>query len=124
MTEVPASFVHYLAAWNERDPEQIRGHLDRAVSSDVVFADPANHTVGVVELEALIRSAHHGLPQAVYRRVSGVDGGHDYRYRYRWEVWIDGEPAVKGMDCTTVDEEGRITRLDGFFGEFPPIEAR
>ena len=105
------------------DPEQIRRHLDRAVSADVVFADPANHTVGLDELEALIRSTHQDLPQAEYRRVSGVDGGHDSRYRYRWEVWIDGEPAVTGMDCTTVDEEGRITRLDGFFGEFPPIES-
>jgi hypothetical protein len=51
MAEVPGSFVHYLAAWNERDPE------------------------------------------------------------------------LTGMDCTTVDDEGRITRLDGFFGEFPPIES-
>ncbi len=122
MAEVPASFVHYLTAWNERDPGLIRGHLDRAVSSNVVFADPANHTVGPDELEALIRSARHDLPEADYRRVSGVDGGHDGRYRYRWEVWIDGELAVIGMDCTTVDEEGRIARLDGFFGEFPPIE--
>jgi hypothetical protein len=69
MTEVPASFVHYLAAWNERDSEHIRGHLDRAVSPGVVFADPANRTVGLDELEALIRSAHHALPHADYRRV-------------------------------------------------------
>jgi hypothetical protein len=89
----------------------------------VVFADPANHTVGPDELEAIIRAARRELPEAEYRRVSGVDGGHDGRYRYRWEVWINGAVAVEGMDCTTIDERGHIVRLDGFFGEFPPLEG-
>jgi hypothetical protein len=81
MAQVPPSFVHYLAAWNERDPERIRAHLDRSVAPSVVFADPANHTVGPDELEAIIRAARRELPEAEYRRVSGVDGGHDGRYR-------------------------------------------
>lgn len=120
---MPDSFSHYLAAWNEPDPERIRGHLDRAVAPTVVFADPANHTVGPGELETLIRDARRDLAGAEYRLVSGVDGGHDRRFRYRWQVWIDGEPAVEGMDCTTVDAEGRIVRLDGFFGDFPPLDS-
>ena len=123
MALVPDSFAHYLAAWNEPDTESIRGHLDRSVSAQVVFADPANHTVGPDALEAMIRAARRELPDAEYRRVSGVDGGHDGRYRYRWEVWSHGTVAVQGMDCTTVDEHGLIERLDGFFGEFPPPES-
>lgn len=119
---VPESFAHYLAAWNERDPERIRAHLDRSVAPEVVFADPANHTVGPDALEAMIRDARRELPEAEYRLASGIDGGHDRRYRYRWEVWIAGALAVTGMDCTTIDEEGLITRLDGFFGDFPPLE--
>jgi hypothetical protein len=116
---VPESFAHYLAAWNERDVDRIREHLDRSVASDVVFADPANRTVGPDELEALIRAARTDIPTAEYRLTSDIDGGHDRRYRYRWEVRIDGDTAVVGMDCTTVDEDGRIERLDGFFGELP-----
>lgn len=69
MAAVPESFVHYLAAWNERDPERIRAHLERSVAP----SRPAR--------------------------------------------------AVVGMDCTTVDEDGLITRLEGFFGEFPRHEA-
>jgi hypothetical protein len=122
MTEMPESFVHYNAAWNEPDPEQIGAHLDRSVTAGVVFADPANYTVGPGELEAMIREAHRDMPGAEYRLVSGVDGGHDRRYRYRWEVWIDGALAVVGMDCTTVDGAGRIERIDGFFGEFPALD--
>jgi hypothetical protein len=124
MAELAEAFVEYLAAWNEADPERIRSHLDRAVTGDVVFADPANHTVGPDALEQLIREAKRDMPGAEYRRVSGIDGGHDGRYRYRWEVWLDGACAVTGMDCTTVDARGRISRLDGFFGDFPPHEAR
>ena len=33
MTQVPEAFLHYLAAWNESDPERIRGHLDAAWSA-------------------------------------------------------------------------------------------
>lgn len=123
VTQVPSAFAHDLAAWNVPDVAEIRAHLERAVSSDVVFADPANHTTGVDELEALIIEARTGLPGAEYRRASGIDGGHDGRYRYRWEVWIDGAAAVVGMDCRTVDDHGLITRLDGFFGDFPPMET-
>src|SRR6266576_3135667 len=117
MASVPPSFANYLAAWNEADPERIRDHLDRSVSPDVVFADPVNRTVGVDALEKLIREAQRDMPAAEYRRVSGIDGGHDNRYRYQWEVWMNGERAVVGMDCITVDDQDRIIRLDGFFGE-------
>ena len=119
MSQPPPSFEHYLAAWNEPDPGVIAGHLARAVAPEVVFADPANHTTGVAELEAMIRATRTDLPNAEYRVTSGIDGGHDHRYRYRWAVVIDGKTAVTGMDCTTVDGTGRITRIDGFFGDFP-----
>lgn len=119
MSQPPASFEHYLAAWNEPNPDAIGAHLALAVAADVVFADPANHTTGVPELEAMIRSARTDLPNAEYRVTSGIDGGHDHRYRYLWAVVIDGAAAVVGMDCTTVDGTGRITRIDGFFGDFP-----
>jgi len=119
VTEPPVSFNRYLDAWNERDPDRIAGHLAGAVTADVVFADPANHTTGPGELEAMIRTARADLPTAEYLLTSGVDGGHDRRYRYLWAVKIDGEIAVRGMDCTTVDADGRISRIDGFFGDFP-----
>lgn len=60
MTTAPESFAHYNAAWNEPDPARVRARLDLAVTDDVVFADPANHTLGILELEAMIckASAH------------------------------------------------------------------
>ncbi|MFE3329776.1 nuclear transport factor 2 family protein [Streptomyces sp. NPDC059176] len=120
-TAVPEVFTHYLAAWNEQDPDRIRGHLDLAASRDVLFVDPANTTTGLDQLEDMIRDARVKTPGATYGRVSGIDG-HNRRYRYRWEVRIDGRVAVSGMDVTTVDASGRIERIDGFFGDFPTAD--
>ena len=114
-----ACFGDYLAAWNEPDPHRVRALLERSVTDGVVFADPANRTEGREALLALILEAREALPTATYRQTSGIDGGHDHRYRYQWEVVIDGAVAVVGMDCTTIDADGRIERLDGFFGAFP-----
>ncbi|MFG2196173.1 nuclear transport factor 2 family protein [Streptomyces sp. NPDC048639] len=117
MTVLPDTFTHYLAAWNEADTGRIRGHLDRAVAEDVLFADPANTTVGPDEMEAMIRTARTDMPGATYHRAGDADG-HNGRYRYRWEVRVDGKVTAAGMDVTTVDTSGRIERIDGFFGEF------
>ncbi len=122
MSDIPESFFHYLAAWNEADTNRIRAHLERSVAPDVLFVDPANTTRGIDELESMIRSARLERPTAAYLRTSGVDG-HNRRYRYRWEVQIDGESALPGMDVTSVDAEGRIVQIDGFFGDFPPLEG-
>ena len=120
MSEIPDSFPHYLAAWNEPDVEAVRAHLEKSVAPDVLFVDPANTTRGVDELEAMIRKARIERPTAEYLRTSGVDG-HNRRYRYAWAVHIDGKPVIVGMDFVTVDEDGAIVQIDGFFGELPPL---
>ena len=42
MVSYPESFDHMLAAWNERDPEKVRGHLDKALAANVEFIDPSH----------------------------------------------------------------------------------
>jgi hypothetical protein len=36
---------------------------------------------------------------------------------------MGGDPLLPGMDVTTVNEEGKILQIDGFFGPFPELEA-
>lgn len=122
MAETPESFYHYLAAWNEHDLSEIRAHLEKSVAKEVLFVDPANTTRGIDELEQMIKSARRERPTAEYLRASGVDG-HNRRYRYLWAVHIDGKLALPGMDVTTVDADGAIVQIDGFFGEFPALDA-
>jgi len=122
MSDIPESFFHYLAAWNEPEPSRIRAHLEKSVATDVLFVDPAHTTHGIDELEAMIRRARAERPNAAYVRTTGVDG-HNLRYRYRWTAQLDPDVAVPGMDVTTVDEHGAIVRIDGFFGDFVPMES-
>ena len=118
----PASLDQMLAAWNERDPKRVRAHLDRALSPDVVFIDPSIVTRGIDEFEANVHEVHGRLPDADYRRASGVDHHHDI-VRYHWEIRRDGELLLPGFDVTELDGEGRVLRVLGFFGPMPDENA-
>lgn len=121
MATVPASFAHYLAAWNERDVEKIRGHLELSLADDVTFIDPANQVSGIAAIETMICEARAAM-DADYAVTTAIDG-HNRRYRYRWEVRRTGQPPIPGMDVTTVNAAGLIERIDGFFGDFPPANS-
>ena len=51
--------------------------------------------------------------------------GHNNRYRYRWDLVKKGRVLVKGFDVTTLNNDGLVERIDGFFGdlrEFNPTK--
>ena len=116
--DYPESFDHMMAAWNERDPERVRGHLEKALSPEVHFVDPSADTRGLDEFEANVHAVQERIPGAEYRRSSPVDGHHNL-YRYHWEIWRDGKLVMPGFDVTEVDATGRVTRVVGFFGLMP-----
>lgn len=122
MIEVPEVLIHYLAAWNEMDPKKIRGHLDRCCAQDVLFVDPLHTTRNIDDLEVMIVNAREERPTSTNNLTSGVDG-HNLRYRYLWQVSNEGKPLIKGMDVTTLNDQGMIMQIDGFFGSFPEKEA-
>jgi hypothetical protein len=112
------SLDHMMAAWNERDPERVRAHLEKALSPEVVFIDPSIVTHGIDEFEANVHEVHGRFPGADYRRASGVDRHHNV-VRYAWEIHRNGERVLAGFDVTELDEEGRVARVLGFFGALP-----
>ena len=116
--DYPESFDHMMAAWNEREPERVRGHLEKALHPEVHFVDPSANTRGIDEFEANVHEVHARIPGAEYKRSSGVDGHNDL-YRYHWEIRRNGELVMPGFDVTEVDAEGRVTRVVGFFGPIP-----
>ncbi len=115
-------FERYMAMWNEPDPVARRRHLDFAVADDVVFCDPANFHIGRDALERNATALHAEEPDYEYQVASGFDHHHD-RYRYAWQIVKHGEVVLKGMDVTTVDEHGKLQRIDGFFGPLPQVPA-
>lgn len=122
MTPDPnAVYREYLAAWNESDSTRIRALLLTCVSEDVVFADPSQRVVGREALAQWIERTHAEFGGASYVQMSRVDGGHDNRYRVRWEVRIGDKLLIEGMDFSTLNEQGLLCRIDGFFNDFLPL---
>lgn len=121
MSEALENLTHYLMAWNEMNVDRVRSHLEKSCAEDVLFVDPAHTTTNIDELEKMIVDARRERPTASYHRISGVDA-HNQRHRLLWEVRLDGEKLIEGMDVTTVDDANKIIRIDGFFGPFPPME--
>lgn len=89
------------ASWNAdgelTDPPMAgRGHAEISALADVVVTHYAGHR---------------------FERTTAVDAHHTFA-RYGWNlVAPDGSVAVSGTDFVEFDDEGRLLRIVGFFGE-------
>lgn len=116
---IPEVLDTYLSMWNEPDDDGLLPYIEASCAEDVVFADPNAYTVGRDDLVAMARTVKRTIPGASYRRVSGVDSQNN-RFRYLWEIEFQGAVIVRGMDVTTLNGNGQIERIDGFFTHAPP----
>ena len=119
MTQLPDALTHYLDMWNERNPELVRGHLDQAVSEDMLFVDPRDQHTGRDALHQNVRRFRRAFPDADLFLTTGVDG-HNNRYRYNWRIAVGEQVILDGFDVTTLNDDELIERVDGFFGPLPP----
>ncbi len=117
---LPDSLFVYRDAWNAVDTAAVRGLLERSITPDCEFIDPAHVCRGIDEIEAMILEFRVTFPTGTYLLASGIDG-HNGRYRYRWIAQLSEDIAVDGMDVTTVAANGLLERIDGFFGDFAPV---
>ena len=120
MTEIPAAIRTYFRMWNERDLARAHELLAEAVTDDIVFADPRDFHEGREAMEHNVERFRRTFPTATLAITSGVDGQHD-RYRYAWEIHVDGDLLLEGFDVSTLAADGRIERVDGFFGPLPAL---
>ena len=120
MTDMPPALQTYLRMWNERDLDRAIELLGEAVTDDIVFADPQDFHEGRAAMEHNVKRFNRMYPTAVLTLASGVDGQHD-RYRYAWHIHVDGELLLDGFDVSTLAADGRIERVDGFFGPLPAL---
>jgi hypothetical protein len=122
MAEYPESLDHMLAAWNERNLDRIRGHLEKALAANVLFCDPRSLVSGLDEFESMVREFRASIPDAVCARTTGFDTHHN-RYRYEWSVSSGGQVVVPGFDVAFVNAEGKVERIEGFFGPLPALDG-
>ena len=115
MSDPPEALELYLQMWNERDPDKIRHHLDQCVSEDCLWVDPLHNHTGRDALEANVREFRSTYPDADLCLGSNVDS-HNGRHRYEWFIAVGDELLIRGFDVVTMDSDGMIGRVDGFFG--------
>jgi hypothetical protein len=119
MTKIHATLDAMMVMWNERDAAKIADHVAAIMDPDVEFCDPLHHICGLDAFVAMVLKFRQDYPRADVSRTSKIDHHHD-RCRYHWLIVQDGRPVLPGFDVAQIGPDGKIKRIDGFFG---PLEA-
>lgn len=112
----------YGSAWNEPDAEKRAALLEQSWADDGVYTDPTATAAGRDALAAHIAGFRELFPGRSIDQASGVDitdGG----LRFAWVMRNGDEVELEGMDFVELAPDGRIKRIAGFFGPFPPLDA-
>ncbi|GAC1380202.1 MAG: hypothetical protein NVSMB4_09190 [Acidimicrobiales bacterium] len=106
----------YGDAWNEGDEASRRKLLEKGWADDGVYCDPMGRADGRDALVAHIAGFHENMPGHRIAVTTNVDE-HDGFFRFGWELRAaDGTAAIEGVDFGTLDSDGRIASITGFFG--------
>ncbi|GGH25571.1 SnoaL-like domain-containing protein [Cribrihabitans marinus] len=110
----------YGAAWRETDPAKRLELLETVWADDAVYVDPMARVEGRAALVAHIGEVLASTGGRV-EITSRPNAHHDVAH-FTWHmVGPDGAILVRGHDMATLDTDGRIARLAGFFGDPDPL---
>jgi hypothetical protein len=112
----------YGAAWVEPDEQARRALLDKAWADDGTYSDPTGSADGRDALVAHIGGFQAMMPGHTIDNASGVDT-RDNVFRFAWVMRNGSEVVLEGMDYGEFADDGRIAKIVGFFGPFPPVDA-
>jgi len=122
-TTMTAAIDTYLEAYGEPDGQRRVALIEQVFAAEGHVFDPpidgAGHA-GINEMFAAVQSQFAGH---TFRRTTGVDSHHGIA-RYGWEMVAgDGSVTLAGMDVAVVNDAGKLTRVAGFFGDLPALDA-
>jgi hypothetical protein len=118
---LPKCFATLLAAWNEHDPGKLRTLVEASLTEDVAFTDPHYQIAGIDAFINQVNEVRAREGQAKLMPTSGVDMHHD-RARYSWVLLRPDGSRFEGFDAVELDlAQGKIRRIDGFFGSLPDV---
>lgn len=106
----------YAAAWDEPDRGRRTEMLEASVTADAVYVDPTVETRGIAALVDHIDTVRQRFPGTHLELTSAVDAHHGLA-RFGWRrVMADGTARPDSIDIVEVAEDGRLSRIIGFFG--------
>lgn len=113
----------YAAAWSEPDEARRMELLSAAWNEEGVYTDPQVEVRGRKGLSDYIGAVHAKMPGARIAYTSGVSQHHG-RINFSWNlVSAEGKPVLKGVDFGRLDDNGRLLRIVGFFGDLPSLST-
>ena len=122
------ALLAYAEAWNTPNATKCRELLDIGLSDDCSYTDPAYEVRGKEELadhigRSLSGEAYDGLGAGARIPLSSGLDQHHGMFRFTWVLIEPQEHQIllEGMDFVELAADGRLQRITGFFGAFPPI---
>lgn len=109
----------HLAGYGEPDRARRAELLGRAWNPQGRIVDPPMDAEGVAAIADLVDVVLTQFPEHRFERTTAVDEHHGHA-RYGWALLApDGSPSVTGVDVAELDDDGRLLRVVGFFGDLP-----
>ena len=120
MTNANELVVSYLAAWNERDPDQRRRIVGQTWTTAGTYVDAHRHGDGHDGIEGMIGAAQRQFPGYRLRLISKIEA-HNGHIRFSWAAGgTDQAPLyLAGTDFVVVADDGRIQSVTGFVDAAP-----
>jgi len=113
----------HLAGYTEPDRAQRLELLGSAWAPDGRLIDPPFDGTGPEGIADMVDVLLEHYPAHHFVRTTAIDSHHTFA-RYGWDL-VDGAgtAAVSGYDFVELDDDGRLLRIVGFFGEIPETSA-
>lgn len=116
-SELTAVVDAYIASWHEADPAKRAALVEQAWAPEARYVDPLLDLSGHEQLATLAPLLAEHYPGHQIRRISEVDAHHGF-CRFGWElIGPDSETVLRGIDVCSVDDDGRLKGLAGFFDQ-------
>jgi SnoaL-like domain len=116
---VTAVIDAYFGALNEADAGRRAELVATAWAPDGRYVDPLLAAEGHEAIGDLTVQVQQQFPGFRFARTSGIDAHHGI-VRFAWSLaGPDGTEAVGGLDVGVLADDGRLTRIAGFFGPLP-----
>jgi len=117
MTNITDTIDTHLAGYCEPDQAKRAELLTAAWSANGELVDPPMDGRGVDAIAGLVDAVLTHYPDHRFERTTAVDEHHGFA-RYGWAlVSAEGTAAVAGTDFAQVDNDGKLMRVIGFFGD-------
>jgi SnoaL-like domain len=114
--DATATVDAYLAAWNEPHADTRIGLLVEAFGEHGTYRDPMYSVSGRGSVIEHIAGFQQRFPRTLMKRVSRVDAYGDV-LRFAWAmIGDDSTTVLEGVDFVSLDKEGKIASVTGFFG--------